>query len=578
MSALSRLLDHASSRGRCIALLVAAALLAPDSTAQTMKGGFHQDARFGFKVKPPKDWSSIPVPSGQAWVVAKFLSDKKHFFTEKGGGFTYEFQPEMTVIAFVSSELKKAARKEAEKEAENEQTESKAPKEGDVSVVVASAESDYRDYKDYLTKTYKDSGFYFSREEASEHDGLRTTIFEARAEKSGWGGPKRIVTWLYSLPDVDVAVQIEVLEGDVDKMKTVLDGVFKSFQAIAREGEMPLNQGTVGSTVFFISLDDMEKLTPADRERRRKEQQDDAHRKATEGLGEGWHTAKMDGFLVVSCADERFDKQVVEQASAVFEWLEKTFPYVGAGEYVREPILRVCRNFEEENSFREDAGWWDMAGLGLEATTNKEGGGARGYAFSYLNVRMVDIWFVDRDLELWWAMPNWLQTGIRSLVSDATAKSGKLDIGKDEWTSAKLRELVREERATTPKDLIHLTGSDFWGEGSDVFGRVKEAQALVEYLLVGPGSKGSTKGLIKSYIENLKAVTSEIREAEKKEQKPAAEAAPATEEEEQKRLQERREEWKKREQELLDEVGRRTFAGWDDNRWKELAKSYFKSL
>ena len=126
---------------------------------------------------------------------------------------------------------------------------------------------------------------------------------------------------------------------------------------------------------------------------------------------------------------------MVEQAGAVLAWLDKTFPYVGPGEYVRQPIIRVCKNQEEENSFREHAGWWDSAGLGLEVTTNKEWGGTRSYEFEYVNRRMVDLWWNDRDRELWWAMPSWLTNGISGIVSEATGKNGKLEFYRDDWTA-----------------------------------------------------------------------------------------------------------------------------------------------
>jgi hypothetical protein len=36
--------------------------------------------------------------------------------------------------------------------------------------------------------------------------------------------------------------------------------------------------------------------------------------------------------------------------------------------------------------------------------------------------------------------------------------------------------------------------------------------------------------------------------------------------------------WKQREQEVIDEVTRRTFAGWGDKEWNDLARNYFKSI
>jgi hypothetical protein len=255
---------------------------------------------------------------------------------------------------------------------------------------------------------------------------LRVTFFEAKVEKSSSSGPKRIVAWVYTLPDVDIAVQMEILDQDYDKLSSVLDGTFKSLKTIPRVGEMPWSRGTSARASSSASSS-WRKLSPSERGAKRIEQQNEAHRQAIEGLAEGWHSAKIDRFLVVSCADEKFDKKVAAQAGAVFEFLDKTFGYVGPGEYVRQPIIRVCKNAEEERSFRDHAGWADLPGFSLECTTNKEYSGARSYEAEYLNRFMVQLWFTDRDRDLWWAMPNWLKSGIVNVVGEASEKNGKLD-------------------------------------------------------------------------------------------------------------------------------------------------------
>ena len=96
--------------------------------------------------------------------------------------------------------------------------------------------------------------------------------------------------------------------------------------------------------------------------------------------------------------------------------------------------------------------------------------------------------------------------------------------------------------------------------------------------LVSGAKSGRTKDLIKSYITNLQATIDELKAAEEKEEGDSDQAMPATEEEEEKALRTQHEKWKAQEQALLDEVGRRTFAGWSDRDWKDLAKNYFKSL
>jgi hypothetical protein len=89
------------SAGRLSALALGLTLvLSPSAIGQTLKGDYHEDARFGFKIKPPKGWKGVPVPGGQSWVIGKYLSEKKYF--AESGNEAYEFHPEMTIVAFVS--------------------------------------------------------------------------------------------------------------------------------------------------------------------------------------------------------------------------------------------------------------------------------------------------------------------------------------------------------------------------------------------------------------------------------------------------------------------------------------------
>lgn len=552
-------------------------LVSPAASAQGMKGDYHEDARFGFKIKPPKGWKGIPVPSGQSWVIGKYLSEKSYFYTEKGS-YTYEFQPEMVIVAFVSDDLKKAARKQASEEAKDK--EDKDAEEDRERALELALESDFRDFKDYLTKTYSGGGFYFSKEEAGESDGMRTSLYEAKVEKGSSGGPKRIVARVYSLPDVDIAVEIEILDQDYDKLSSIIEGTFNSFKAIPRAGSMPVMQGLYGGGDSSLAFEDLDQATPEQRGEKRRQQQQAAHERAIAGLAEGWHHTKLDGFLIVSRAEDRFDKKVAEQAGAVMAWLDKTFPYIGQGEYVREPIIRICKDAVEQASFDEEQGL-NLFELGLEVTTNQEYGGTRSFEFGLINARMAVLWFNDRDRRLLRAMPDWLSHGLIHMTIDATAKGSKLEFYRGEWTADVLRQVVSENRLLPPRDLIYMTSDEFSAEtGGQPLERDKQAQALVDYLLLGPGSKSpKTKDLIRSYITNLQAVIAEMAqdlEAEKKEHADADK--PKTEEEEEAALKEERELWKARERQLINEVGRRTFSGWDEKDWNDLAKGYSKEL
>ena len=68
--------------------------------ATPQRGGWHEDARCGFKLKPPKDWEQVPLKVDEGWHVAKYLSKREYFWTDKDGGWTWTHKPQLTAIAF----------------------------------------------------------------------------------------------------------------------------------------------------------------------------------------------------------------------------------------------------------------------------------------------------------------------------------------------------------------------------------------------------------------------------------------------------------------------------------------------
>jgi hypothetical protein len=536
--------------------------LAPSPAAQEFKGGMHSDPRFGFKVRPPKEWLGIPVKIDEGWLIAKYLSKRTYLYHDKTGGWTYEFKPEMMVIAFIEEVVKK--------EGPDVETED--------NVTTITWTNRYEDYPDYLKKTYRGGGYYISKEEKKKINGVSTTCLEIRVEKLARGGPKRILTWIYHLPDVDIAIQIEVLEEDFKKLKNTVERTLKSFKAIERTGALPTEQAANSSIFRFVSLSEQEKMTPDERRDQRVRQTEDRHRKTIDSLTEGWSAKRIGRFLTVSNCDVKYSKRIAAQVEAVWKWLDKTFPFVGPEEYVREPILRVCKTSAEERSYSRGGGsaW---GGIGLEFVTNREDGGKLSFENGWVSQRMLRHWFQDRDRDLFWALPEWLDYGLSSLAENSNAKGSKLRFYPDTWARDDLRKAAREGRLKNPRDLMQMSRTELRGEGGQgMWNTLRESEAFVYFLLAGGGEKNKKfREIIPSYLHHLKGVLEEVEEKED-EARPVAASAPTTEEEEEERFRGRRENLRDREKENIEEVFRRTFADWSDADWKSLERAYFKSI
>jgi hypothetical protein len=186
------------------------ATLAPFSVAG------HKDERLGFTIQTPRGWSEIPMNVDERWKVAKYFSDKSFFWTEKDGGWTREHKPNMEVVAFVAAAMK-----------EKIKVEKKETKEGVEWRIYA--ENPYRDYKDFLTKRYRGGGWYVSDEKETKIGDVPVTCYEITVDKLSNEGPKRMFTWVYHVPDVDIAVQFEMLVNGVVKLKSEVTRGLRSF-------------------------------------------------------------------------------------------------------------------------------------------------------------------------------------------------------------------------------------------------------------------------------------------------------------------------------------------------------------
>jgi len=511
-------------------------------------GSYHQDDRLGYKVRYPKGWAETPLNPEERWIVAKFVSDRAYTFTDPSDGSTYDHKPGMTVIAFVTEIVKKRGASVTEE------------KGGDVFVEF---NNPFTDYKDFLKRTYGGGGWYVSAEEEGELEGVKVTKYEIKVEKLTI--PKRIVTWVFHTDDVEIAVEFEVFEAHYDKLKADVQGCLKSFRLVPRtKGSLvPTTTGEKQKVVVES------KLTPAERADHRRETEQQAHGKAIAALPAGWTSKDMGRFLVLNHTDEKYAKRVVAHAEAVWCWLDQEFAYLGKGEYIRRPILRICKDADEERAFMSGTTW----GNALEIVTHEDkGSGAMSFEFEWVNRRLVDLWFAHRAPGLMYALPYWIDNGLHQVLGTARSKGSTLEFKVDDWERDGLRETVRAGTLTPIKELVMLGAESFYEQQH----RSKEAAAFVRFLLASK----KHKEVLERYVRAVNEVVVEQQKADDAKQGENApeEKEPQTEEEEEEQLKQRREAWKQREKELLQKAFDAAFPGWDDKAFKRLDDEYRKSL
>jgi hypothetical protein len=559
-------MDRAVVRALLALLLVIAAALGAGARAAAQ--GWHQDERYGFKLLAPRGWKPIPLKAEENWLVAKYLCDETDHWTDKnkGSGWKWEHQAEVMVIAFVAAAI--------EKKGEVEKVEG----EDGEDVTVITLTNPYADYEDYLDRTYAGGGFFVSEREEGTANGLPVTKLEIKVEKLATTGPKRIVTWIYHAEGVDYAVQAEVLEDAYSKRKSTLLSTLRSFREIPRT-HGPLPTGGATDAGVFISFSAMKKGSPAERKEKRVQSERELHARARRSLPPGWQAKEHDRFLVLFNTDPGSADKIAAGSVALLEWAESTLGFIGSEEYVRRPILRICDTVEEKESLQRgvrasDSWGWDA---GLEVVTCKDERGSTGWEMDWVNQRLLNLWLHDRDEEIWFGMPGWVEHGLDSYVEGARLSGRKLKFREDLWFTEDIRLAVKQRAHVPVRELMQMTGGQFLDASNDfagIWNRLGQADVLVRFLLSPEAArKKQTKTLLFDYLRNLRDVVLELRDFD---EKAEPQKEPTTEEEEEELYKKRHESWEasEREKEVVKRTFERTFAGWSDKDWQTLEKAF----
>lgn len=526
------------------------------AAAPTMFADFqHEDKKLGFKITTPKKWTQIPIQNDEQWIVGRFQSDKSNHYTDKTMGYTYDHKPELTLIAFSGESI----------ETDLDLGGSKEKEEGSTVSGKVLFENPYKDYEEYLKKTYSGGGWFIDEEKEDDVRGVKVTIYEIKVEKSSRGGPKHILTWVYHLGHADVAVQFECFESAYSKLKKEFVARLKSFKVIERTEER--NASSAGFREIFNDAD-----TPEKRKELRITIEKEQHEKALDNLPEDWTADDHKEFLVVSHVNKKHTKKVVTQVGLMLKWLDKQFAYIGPEEYVRRPIVRICANTDELIIFSDSSSW---SFTNIEILTCHDVNGYGDMLSGATNEQAFTFWFDERDRELYNRIPFWLKYGLDRVLNTASVKGPRLEFEADQWEVSGIRDAIRDEQITLPSAMLRMSVDDM----ADNEYLYREFGALSRYLLVGKGAKDKlTKGLVKEYLMHLRDILDEEALTDDFSDGMEDGDEPETEEEEDAAFKARQGVWKENADAIAKEVFDRTFEDWSQDDWDALDKAYLKAI
>ncbi len=526
--------------------LVAGVLNAP------VPAQYHVDNTWGFKLKVPRGWREIPLKVNERWILAKYQS-KQSYLNEEG----IDYKAEMMIIVFPEERKKEKRTRKVETDGETVRVQFKTK---------------YKDYKDYLKNTMVGGGYYFSKEDEGAIAGVKVSQCEIKVEKAAYWGKQRIVTWIYHLPDAELAVDFRVLENRYRKLKSSVYSSLKSFKLIERTGQAP-GQGS-GATIEVPTSDKWKKMSPIERMKFRKNRADQIAKKAIEALPDGWKHKESPHFTILTHVDSRYTKKVINQAEAIRNWLDKNLYEIGE-EYVPKAILRICLDWDERKGYALGSG--DAFSFdSREIVLAKKGVFSRKHEMESLSEGICMQWFSDKNSDLSiWDLPPWISRGLRQYVGTALCKGKKLIFKPDDWEKENLRKGRRENKLVSCLDLIKMTDEEYYKQlrKSDQ-ALMSQAGSLVRYLMSSRCRKNKlTKDVIVIYLKHLNDVVTEVK---KKEKKSGKKKEAKTAEEEQAQRKADKEGAKKRARHVLDETFKRTFGSWTDKDWAAFERGWAK--
>jgi len=550
----------------CLLALGGAAVDAGDAA-----GAYFTNERWGYKVRVPKGWTQAAMSADEKWIASKHLG--KRPLEAKNSQYWTRETPEMWIIGFphVRRGERRAKRVEG------------------VSSTELIVNNPYTDYKDFIKRnrgflTWERGGYYFSKEEETEINGVKVTQYEIAMEKMV-NTKRRVIAWVYHYDDIDFAIQFKILDDHYKGFKRGFAGCLKSFKRAERTKALP-GSATTGKKI--VEDEDLDKLSPEERKRALEDQVKRKYQREIDALPKGWKTREFEHYLMLYNCQEKFARRTGAHAEAVRDHLDKLFGAVG-DRFVPKAIIRIFSSDAERNAYHNSTrSMWDNV---QEITVVQGAGWEKDWEYGRVNSSVFSVWLYYRNKNLASNMPSWLSSGLYKYMNMLRTKGKRIDFTNEDWDRDRMRLQITKGAYAPLKELITGAAAKQKQDGAGSWERHQQAESLV-YWLMTKGNRGKYKNLIKNYLFYLTIVVQDVQlEFEEKlgklkDEAEAAKAAssvdPDSEEEDEdegafdpaKLQEDLMNLYKEKRKEILEESFKRTFGTWTDKDWKRFTRAW----
>ncbi|MCR9244855.1 MAG: hypothetical protein NXI31_07470 [bacterium] len=539
-----------------LAVLTALATVPTTAAAQKLEGRKWTHEKLGIQMTIPEGFDMVPLQTDEQWILAKFLSKKTYLSKDKE--WNWEHRPLMRIIAFTEKAKAGSA--------------AEVHEEKDGSTFIGIGAVPYKGYRDYVKRHRR--GFFFSAEDDGKIGGERCLMCEVDVHKAT---PKlHLFSAVFHRPTFELAVEFEVLEDRHDKLGKACLKALKSvrFKEPVRVAEAAVTGGRKTSTRLWTAFrDEWRKRSYEERYEIRQQMERQSHDAVKAKTPDDWIVQDSKHFLVISHADDGFTKRMVAASEVFYTWCEKNFGKLG-DDYVRRPVLRICKDFDEYSAYHFDSSnttGWSFSGESAEIGTYYDNwNGTSGRDSRYLFDGILRWYLQEKDPYIVSYTPYWLTWSISDYLDGAFVKGKKLTFKVDDWTRDESRAMARDGKLPKLQTLLEMD--------SDGFSKLRKQDSRASYAatqalryVLGPGQRVKP---LKKFLPRYFQAAITVAENDDKKVAPINRLTAKTEEEEEamaKAATKRRKDRKKRLQQEINDLMLSKITAKD---WKKLEKGF----
>ena len=303
----------------------------------------------------------------------------------------------------------------------------------------------------------------------------------------------------------ELAVEFEVLSDHYSKLKRTFDRCFATLAIADAAGESPATQD-LPAQPWLKDRAKWAKRSPRLRLEQRRIFGDRWLERRLARVGPGWRKQTTPDFLVLSRADRKFTKRIVQAAIAARSWVENRFIGI-SDEIVMPAALIIFADKREATAYRMrevNARQFHPGRREIYFYADKKAGNIGG-EFGPLIRGVLEHYVYDKDPAILDNLPRWLDSGLREYTDSSRLRGKKLTLAPNELEYDTFRVHQKKRDWPTPRELIleEIAQAPEEGMPETPWTWDHASARLIRWLEAGGGTALGHPDFLISYLQSI---------------------------------------------------------------------------